>query len=528
MTIRRLLLLICLLCCTVGTVLAQETFTGYLDNRVDSKSYPLTLNQGDIVLITAEATQGDLDTVVSLFNPDGQLVGKNDDRRSDIYDSALIYTAQVSGEYTVEVSRYEDGLSSGSFELRITIGGSELIAEYNELTRVELSGETEILDTPNFRIHYTRQGADAVTTEYLKHVAATLEEMLRIEVEELGWPPPPTAGGDNRYPIYLIDLIGSGEDALGYTSPQILIGDNPHTEAIETQATTSHIAIDNDFEDADTDNPLALMRATVAHELHHAIQFGFDGDDPHNWIYEATAAWIETKAAGEDQDATGYVEYAYGYPELCFGTTSDPGQGKLQYGEWTFVQTLVDDYGASTILELWSNLAQYDGFEALAHTLDAHNVTIPEAVAAYRIRNLARDYELAPLFHATVWLEQTIDDTGRWTYEGSGIQELGANYFDVSLPAGSYYAGLINDEGALDLWAVGVNGEQVDAIPLGRGGTFNNTGYDSVYLMVFNPNYDEDVNDCTYYDYEIDVRTSKDEAAKPARSWNGRNFAPLR
>lgn len=532
MTLRRIIILIALLCCAVPPALAQETtITGYLDDAVTSKSYPITLAESDVVLITAEKTDGDLDTVLSLFNPDGVLVAANDDRNAENYNSALIYTTRTAGEYTIEVSRYEHGWSSGSFEMRITIGGNEIFAEYAELTRIELSGETRTFDTENFRIHYTLEGEDAVTTDYLKAVAAAFEEMLRIQVEELGWPPPPPdggLGGDDRYDVYLIDLIGSGQEALGYTSPQMIIGDNPHTDVVETHAATSQIAIDNDFEDADSDNPLGLMRATVAHELHHAIQFGYDSADAHNWIYEATASWIETVAAGEDQDATGYVEYAFNYPELCFGTTSDPGRGDLQYGEWTFIQALTDDYGSTAIQELWRNLGNYDGFEALTRTLEAFDTTIPQALAAYRIRNLARDYELAPLFNATVWLEETIDEPGRWTYRGEGIQELGANYFDVTLPDGLYYAGLMNDKGALELWAVGIAGEQVDAIPLGRGGMFDNTGYDNVYLMVFNPNYDEDVDDCTYYDYEIDVRAGKGEAAKPERSWNGRNFAPLR
>lgn len=534
MTIRRLLIsLLCLLTCAPPALHAQEAdqvIRGFLDDRVTSKSYPLTLTPGDVVLITVDATDGSLDTVVTLYNPAGALVAANDDRNVETYNSALVYRVSEGGEYTVEVSRYEEGGSTGGFEMAITFGGAEVLAVYHELTRTELSGETQTYDTEHFRIHYTLEGVDAATIEYVKAVAATFEEMRRILVEEMGWPPPPLdggLGGDDRYDVYLIDLIGSGETALGYTSPQMVIGDHPATEAVETNATTSDIAIDNDFEDADTDNPLALMRATVAHELHHAIQFGYDGGDPHGWIYEATATWIETQAAGDDQDATGYVEYAYGYPELCFGTTDDPGQGELQYGEWTFVQALTDDYGSTAILDLWRNLAQYDGFEALARTLEAFDTTIPEALAAYRIRNLARDYELAPLFNATVWLEATIDEPGRWTFRGDGVQELGANYFDVTLPAGLYYAGLINDGGALELWAVGIAGEQVDAIPLGRGGTFDSAGYEKLYLMVFNPVYDEDVNSCIYYDYEIDLRAGKGEAAKAERSWNGRNFQAL-
>jgi hypothetical protein len=225
------------------------------------------------------------------------------------------------------------------------------------------------------------------------------------------------------------------------------------------------------------------MRATVAHEFHHAIQFGFDVSDAHNWYYEMTAAWMETAAVTKDEDATGYVAYAYEYPELCFGTENDPGQGQLMYGEWPFLQMLVDLYGANVVEDLWSNIGKYEGFEALEQTLAPFSVDITYTVASYRLKNLARDYALTPEFGATVWLENTITDVGRWTFTGEGIQELGANYFRVAIAPGVYYAGLVNDGGALELWAIGVTTEKLEAMPLGRGGNFDVTQYDDVYLM---------------------------------------------
>jgi hypothetical protein len=236
---------------------------------------------------------------------------------------------------------------------------------------------------------------------------------------------------------------------------------------------------------------------------------------------------METAATNKDEDATGYVSYTYEYPELCFGTESDPGEGQLMYGEWTFIQMLVDLYGDTVIRELWENIAKYEGFEALEHTLEPHNTDIPYTVASYRLKNLARDYDLAPEFNATVWLENTIADIGRWTFTGDGIQELGANYFRVDLPAGVYYAGLVNDGGALDLWAIGVTSEKLEAIPLGRGGNFDQSRYDTVYLMVFNPVYDEDVNDCTYANYDIDVTPAKGAPGDPVMSFPAHHYEPL-
>ena len=104
------------------------------------------------------------------------------------------------------------------------------------------------------------------------------------------------------------------------------MADNPNTPEIEQYASASYIEIDNDFHDVDFlagQDAVTVMRSTAIHEFNHAIQFGYDGAEPHSWLAEATSTWMESVAAGKDQDATGYVETAYQYPELCLGNRSD-------------------------------------------------------------------------------------------------------------------------------------------------------------------------------------------------------------
>src|SRR5690606_6776029 len=316
--------------------------------------------------------------------------------------------------------------------------------------------------------------------------------------------------------------------ALGYASPESIVGDNPNTpEVVEEYAGVSYLAVENDFDDVSGGTAISLMRATFAHEFHHAIQFGYDVNDEHDWYYEATATWMETAAVTKDEDGTGYVSYTFEYPELCFGTENDPGDGQMMYGEWLFIQMLVDMYGNDVLYELWANIGKYEGFEALEHTLDAYGATIPFVLANYRIKNLARDYALAPEFDATVWLENTITDVGRWTFTGQGIQELGANYYRVDVEPAVYYAGMVNDGGALELWAIGVTFEKVEATPLGRGGNFDTSKYEDVYLLVFNPRYG-DIDDCTYYDYDIDLTTAKGVPGEPLISFPATYYERLR
>jgi hypothetical protein len=337
-------------------------------------------------------------------------------------------------------------------------------------------------------------------------------------------------GGNDLYDVYVMDSIGTGDEALGFASPELFLQDNPNTPEEEQYASTSYIAIDNDFADVEfyeNQDEISVMRATAFHEFHHAIQFGFDGAESHHWFAEASSTWIETVAAGKDQDATGYVETAFGYPELCLGTTAE--DNSIMYGEWTFMQFLTDEFGKEVVHDLWRELADYEGFDALESLFDRHSTTIPHEVAYYRIKNLARDYKLAPFFNATVWLENTVTETGEWTYgdSGSGVQELGANYFEFGAPPGIYDVELRGDDRTLELWAIGLREDGLDAIELGRGGGFDSGGYEKMYLMVFNPNYDNDVEDCSYTDYQIEVSAGKGTINPVDSVWNRTYFEEL-
>src|SRR5687767_636530 len=128
------MLLILIAISGVWVAVAQSTeYTGFLDANVESKDFPLFLQAGDSVLITTEATSGDLDTVLSLIDPNGITVAENDDRSRDIYDSAVGYTAPTSGEYTVQVRRFEDSNTSGHFVLEITVGDESVLAPLEEI-----------------------------------------------------------------------------------------------------------------------------------------------------------------------------------------------------------------------------------------------------------------------------------------------------------------------------------------------------------------------------------------------------------
>lgn len=518
-----------------GLTRAQgREFTGYLDDSKPSVTYPVALEVGQSIVVAADALNGDLDTFLTLTDPGGQIVAQNDDRNILQLDAAVSFTATIGGSYTVTLSRYEPGNTSGGYKLIIYVGDESVLDLMDKFTAAPMSGPALIRETEHFLIHYTLVGEDATTEEYVDQVAKSLEEVWKIQIVTLGWPAPPSdggAGGDERLDVYLFDTLDEESGALGATSYGNDVGDNPNSASVELYATSSVVQIDNDFSENDDPNAtsLSLMRATAAHEFHHAVQFGYDNDDTQlgHWYHEATGAWMETVTFPEDQDAVGYVAYSFQYPEICLGSASDP-EGLLMYGDWLFLQSLADVHGPQIIQALWDNIAQYEGFTALEQTLLTYGSGLSQAAAHWRIQNLVRDYELAPKFNTSVWLENTITDVGQWEPKGQGVQELGANYFVLRMQPGVYSAKLVGaDANSLQLWALGIRGLQGFEIPLGSSGEFNTAGYDYFYLMVFNPIYSNNVNNCKYAQYGIDIRLGKGGGALPTHTWDARYFQPL-
>jgi hypothetical protein len=199
------------------------------------------------------------------------------------------------------------------------------------------------------------------------------------------------------------------------------------------------------------------------------------------------------------------------------------------YGEWTFMDFLTEQYGDDAVFKLWQEIANHEGFDAVDQLLEGYGTDVPSFVANYRLNNLARNYRLAPLFNATVWLENTITSVGDWTYGsvGNGVQELGANYFEFNAPRGVYDIELTRDNKKLVLWAIGLGEEGLDAIDLGRGGGIDTRVYERTYLMVFNPQYDNDVDDCSYVDYRLTVKAGKGTANPVDHVLSRTYFEPL-
>ncbi|MEO0075540.1 MAG: T9SS type A sorting domain-containing protein [candidate division WOR-3 bacterium] len=134
--------------------------------------------------------------------------------------------------------------------------------------------------TTHFIIHFDTIGNDA-TTRAFAETAAVHAELSWSELTALGWmmpPPDGSNGGDSRYDIYIRRISGYG---LCYPeSPSIYA-----ITGLYPASHTSYVVINVSMSWGD-------LRATVIHEFHHGIQFGYSVAE---WtgFYENTSTFIE-------------------------------------------------------------------------------------------------------------------------------------------------------------------------------------------------------------------------------------------
>ncbi|MEE2526777.1 DVUA0089 family protein [Hyphobacterium sp. HN65] len=494
-------------------------FSGQITNERPVIEYPLPLEAGQTIYAYADALSGDLDTFIRLNGPDGFPVAMNDDRGDGSLNSAIAYTVEETGRYTLEMTRYSGSPSSGDFELVISLVDAEVVDILQELRErvITLSGEVETVTTDDFVIHYTVEGDDASSREYAESVGVALQEILDIQIRQMGWAEP-IRDDEGMYNVFIADAGGS----LGVAYPVESVFDNPNTTDVREMAASRAIfLIENDFRGLGKEaSAHSLMRATATHEFNHIVQYGYDAEEGLGWLYESTASWMEVATVGSDQDATDYVRRDYRSPENCW-TTSESG---FNYSQWTLLQSIADVHGNDMIRRFWENAVELDGFETVSAALAEDGATIPEVIERWRAQNFARDYDLAPLFRTTVALRDTLAETGDWASKG-GLEQLGANYFNFDLDG--TYTVTLNSPGQIEMFALGVGNGEVQVIPLGQSGTVDTTGFDHVGLMVFNSAMPPAPGDCDDDGFRLNIQPSSGRMASAAYTFDATHFEVL-
>jgi hypothetical protein len=253
----------------------------------------------------------------------------------------------------------------------LTVGQQEDISNY-----MYRPGQIGYLQSSQYpiRFHYYQDGQQDYASqglgylEYSWHVETDAEDSRRL------WEPPPDLGmgGSNDYDYYLESIPGS---VLGYTSPEFPYSPTPRYDY------TTWIAIDIDLSDND-------YRATVCHELAHAIQYGADAAEDR--MMEAGAVYHEDvvyPGAGHDYGIVGDFQ---GNPQrtLIYST------GLWMYGAWIWYKFLElnyfdeDGYWYDDMYRDSIQSSTYNDpsvFETLADLLEDEGTTLTDAFHLFGI-----------------------------------------------------------------------------------------------------------------------------------------------
>lgn len=470
----------------------------------------------------------------------------NDDISDNNSNSALAYTFEASGHYRIVVADCCDNQQSGVFRLllgynerrvltnSVLPNGAQIASEFQivrglievetvtthseiPLTdcsdidlseRPNISGREDRLETDNFVIHYSLTGVDGTTEELVEEVRDFVEIVLEVQIAQLGWPAPPRdcgEGGDTRYDFYIMEILDD-RGALGYAQPQEIIGDNLSTEMEERWAAYGYMVLDNDYDGVPS--PITVMRATIAHEFHHLIQFGYDIGDEINWYYEATAVWMETKTS-DAQDVVGYTRAIFDEPHLCIGSREDRS-GLRIYGEWLLMDSIAQDFGDQSIQRLWEIIAREESMTSFYQFVEELGTTPEDVLRRYAIRNLLKAYANGEDFPDTVDIEDTIQDFDTIKAGRHGIEELAVQYLFIR-DSDTYTFEIDDDD--LSLVVVGINpdDDEIDVFELGQEGTVNTNPYDYAYLIIMNTDEHSSPQTCREADWELRVSDGADE-----------------
>jgi hypothetical protein len=504
----------------------RQTFFGELDSM--GSNYTTTyrfeeLQAGDMVYINIQPFNGNLDAFISMYKVFG---------RQDYHQSRRVTAVPIveAGDYMLDLTAMLD--TQGEYRMYVAVNDDSLLDEKypfqctDLLPRPEFSGTAQRLETVHFVIHYTAEGRDRSDLAYVQEVANAFEFVWQKLIVEANWSPPTPdcgEGGDRRFDIYLQDSIGS-IGALGYASPEIIVGDNPGTlNAVEQFAGYSYIVIDNDM-----NGSIEVMQAVVAHEFHHNIQFGYDVYDPYGGMYESGAVWIQQTLFPEYATAMTFVDL-FRTPDLCLGLwqkPSDPYPDR-QYNEWVMIDSLTRDLGGLEAYRvIWEHMARGDGMPAFYSALSALGTTPQKVVERMAIRNLLLSYRNGDLFLEPVAVESHINGMGQIAPFRDGVQQLGVDYVFMR-QLGNYE--LTINQPNLHMYVIGVDADKRGFVyDVGQQGTVDTRPYQFAYVMVLNTDTHFSHLDCEMTSWNITVSdgTGKIPLNHTGETWNASNFVP--
>lgn len=387
----------------------------------------------------------------------------------------------------------------------------------------------QVYDSENFRIHYTLRGQDKVDKrddntngipDYVEDVARTAEE-VKIKELALGWAHPPKDGnwgGNDLYDIYLVAETEGGGFVDG-GSEEAIVGDNPFTPGIkEINAGFSYMGLPPEYQEDSLEESRDYLKVLIAHEYLHAIQFGYDAEEPNDWFWEGGANWIEERLYDRINSPHETLESVFKSTDSC--QASYGGEVRIEdadrvYGMWVYWQYLAERYNPDMLMAVWEEARLKDNYEALDAALKPYGTDSNQSLKDFAVAMLIRNFEEGADF-PTVRLEATVSEEGFTATDGVG--QLAADILELK------FTGVKNVEltsAGLEGQVVGIRNQQATIFDVARiGTTLDAKQFDKLYLVVFNPERPNDEASCSISNYSVTLNetTASQSSSKYMRS----------
>jgi len=388
--------------------------------------------------------------------------------------------------------------------------GDEIV--YDEFDRPILYGEELPIDTEHFRIHYTLCGRDAVlSTGFIDEITMALEYSWQMEIEEYGWQAPPTdngIGGDDKYDVYLLAL----ED---------ITGDTAHVESdtldyctfpSNSPGTSSYMVLDSTFDTYQSerdDKLLEWVRGTIAHELNHAIQFGYDWFEPYGFLWEATAAWMEDEVYDDYNTSGDWNLDIFKSPDTC--QLAEGGIERVEdefhwYGEYLYLRYISEKHGSETIRSIWEHTIEFDVYDAIAAALAEKNTSLEDTIRGFSLALLTHNFEEGESY-PTVRLEGLahVDST---FIPNDGVGQMAADYIEIQASQEQTVDIQLNADDLQGI-LVGVRDQEAMIFDMPTNQlTVDMSSFENLYLVVINPAQAFREYRCEKTPYTVDVKSS--------------------
>jgi MYXO-CTERM domain-containing protein len=233
-----------------------------------------------------------------------------------------------------------------------------------DLWRYDAGDLVESIVSPGggFRIHFTRAGRNAVpaadgdadgTPDFVARTAALYDSALAFYRDQLGFRAPVadgTDGGDARFDVYLLDFGGSADGRFV-------------KERCAGSICSGYMVQENDFAGYAYASADEGTRVVGSHELFHAVQAAYDGDQS-SIVSEGTAVWATEQFDPTLRDFEGFVRGYLSRPDHPLDEPLPGPVDPFSYGAAIFFQYLGEREGRDVIRALWEACEDGAGGEA--------------------------------------------------------------------------------------------------------------------------------------------------------------------